>query len=76
MVEGKDRNACLFVHRVVIACSGVRSTAEAMLRAEYGGDVDAVFNQSVQNMLSVCDLIAIPVKAKLHKIRSFIVCLV
>ena len=73
MVEGEDRNACLFVHRVVNACSGIRGAAETMLWAEDRGDLDAVFNQGVQNMLSIGDLIAIPVKPQRNEVRAFIV---
>ena len=70
MIKGKNRNTCLFVNRIINACSGIRSATETMFRTKDGGYIDIVFDQSIQNMLSINYLIAVPVKTQLNKIMK------
>ena len=55
-VEGYDGDPGLFVHGVIDAGAGIGRSPKAVLRAEYRRHIDALPDQDIQDMVTVCDV--------------------
>ena len=73
-VEGENRHARLFIHRIVYRRACVLRPPEAMLRGKDRRHVYAVLDERVENVLSIRDRVTLCVQAEVDEAGVLALC--